>query len=355
MSEEQFANITQRVSNFFSAPSLFISSESALIRLPCQEEIYEAQQYATAPYFQTVLNQHPAPEDDRSALSPMAFLIQILTIWGDVSLHILRLSHIPSEGYAHLAEEFHINIIRRTEDWLRQIPEHLAFSADNMERASQAKKVDIFISIHMFYHATLMKLYRHARYQGLRSEDLAKYIHRARYHAVETLRIALAMTQYTNNMHSSRSPPGTPAPKTTLLSPFLGYAVLSAVDVLSAAGLVAELPDCISFVRGALGMVQLLGRHWDSSLEVGNIIQKRLDSMIDCLNDRIRSQDKLGFAVDGPSLETKIHAGTSPSHPLGSLDEDLFYGSLPREVLLHSMRTDESASPEPSIVWLKDR
>jgi hypothetical protein len=284
----------------------------------------------------------------------MAFLIRILSIWGDVSLHILRLSHIPSDGYARLAEEFHINIVRRTEDWSHQLPEELAFSAINMERASQAKKADTFISIHMFYHATLMKLYRHARYQGLRSEVLAQYIHRARYHAVETLRIALAVTQYANDMHSSRSPSETPSLKVILLSPFLGYAVLSAVDVLSAAGLVAELPDCISFIRGAFGMVQLLGRHWDSSLEVTNVIQKRLDLMIDCLNDRIRSQNKLGFAVDGPSLETRIHAGASPSHP-GSLDEDLFYGSMPREVLLHAMRVDDSVFPESSIVWMKDR
>ncbi|KAJ6107515.1 hypothetical protein N7523_008838 [Penicillium sp. IBT 18751x] len=348
------AFVLDRVSSFFSAPSSFISSESALIRLPCREEVYEAQQYTTAPYFQSLLNQSSAPEDDRSALSPMAFLIQILSIWGDVSLHILRLSHIPTEGYIRLAEEFHINIVRRSEDWLRQIPEHLLFSAINMERASQAKQADTFISIHMFYHATLLKLYRHARYQGLRSELLVQYIHRARYHAVETLRIALAVAQFANDRLSARSSPETSSPKLTLLSPFLGYAVLSAVDVLSAAGLVAELPDCISFIRGALGIVQLLGRHWDSSLEVTKIIQKRLDSMIDCLNDRIRSQDKLGFAVDGPSLETKIQSYTSPSHPPVTLEEDLFYGSLPREVLLHYMRTDDTAFTEPSIVWLKD-
>lgn len=63
----------------------------------------------------------------------------------------------------------------------------------------------------------------------------------------------------------------------------------------------------------------------------------------------------MGFAVDGPSLEMKIHAYTSPSHPPGALEEDLFYGSLPREVLLHSMRTEDTALSEPSIVWLKDR
>lgn len=284
----------------------------------------------------------------------MAFLVQILSIWGDVSFHIFRLSHIPPAAYARPAEEFHTSIVRRTEDWSNSLPEHLTFSAINMERACRAKKADAFVSIHMFYHATLMKLYRHARYQSLRSEVLAQYVHRARYHAVETLRIALAVIQYAHDVQSSRSRTGVPSPKVTFLSPFLGYVVLPAVDVLSAAGHVAELPDCVSFIRGALSMVQLLGRHWDSSLDLANAIQKRLDSITDCLNDRIRIQDKIGFAVDGPSLEMKIHAGSLPTDPPGALDEDLFYGIMPREMLLYALRVDDSAFSEHSIVWLKD-
>lgn len=331
-----------------------ISSDSALIRLPCREDIYEAQQYATAPYFQTILNQASmSTDDDRSSLSPMAFVIQILSIWGEVSFQAFRLSHTPSEGWAQLAEEFHTNIIRRTDDWINRLPGHLAFSVANMERASQVKKVDAFVAIHMFYHATLMKLYRHARYQSLRSEVLIEYIHRARYHAVETLRIALAVVQYAHDVQASRTATDTSSPNVTLLSPFLGYVVLSAVDVLSAGGMVAELPDCISFINGAYGMVQLLGRNWDSSISLANLIKKRLDLMIDCANDRSRTQDKICFAVDGPSLETKVPAGTPPQPP-GTLDEDLFYGSLPRDILLRAMRADDTPLSDKNIAWLKD-
>ncbi|KAJ5176873.1 uncharacterized protein N7482_002750 [Penicillium canariense] len=348
------AFILDRVSFFFSATSTSISSESALIRLPCREEIYEAQQYATAPYFQTVLNQAPiSAEDDRSALSPIAFLIQILSIWGDVSFQAFRLSHTPSDGWSPLAEGFHSTIIRRTDEWMNRLPEHLAFSVTNMERASQAKNVDALVSIHMFYHATLMKLYRHVRYHSLRSEALVQYIHRARYHAVEILRIALAVVQFSHQIQSTRFPADASAPNEPILSPFLGYVVLSAVDVLSAGGMVTELPDCIAFINGALGMIQLLGYHWDSSLSLANIIKRRLDSMVDCLNDRSRPQDKLGFAVDGPSLATKVPAGT-PAQPPGALEEDLFYGSMQREILLRAMWADDTPFSDSNIAWLKD-
>lgn len=283
----------------------------------------------------------------------MAFSIQILSIWEDASLQVLHLAHTPLDSYVRLAEKFHTDIIRRTDDWSQKLPEHLKFSVVNMERAVQAKKTDTFISIHMLYHATLMKLYRHARYPSMRSEVLVQYIHRARYHAVEILRIAIAVMQHTSDQSSRTAE--VPSPKATLLSPFLGYVILSAIDLLSAASLMTELPDCISFIRGSLGLVQLLGRQWDSSLELASVIQKRLDIMIECLSDRLRVQNKLGFSVDGPSLEAMVHVGSFSAHCPGTLDDDLFYGSMPREMLLHAMWVDDGAQPESGILWLKDR
>lgn len=273
----------------------------------------------------------------------MAYLIQIISIWSDVSLNVFRLAHTPSDGYSRSAEEFHAAITRRTDDWLKSLPDHLAFTAVNMERASLANKADVFVSIHMLHHATLMKLYRHARYSSLRPDILVHYVHRARYHAVETLRVGLVVMQYTSETSH-----------TTLLSPFLGYVILSAVDVLSTAGLVSELPDCISLIRSALGVIQLMGRYWTISLHLASAIQKRLHSMIDCLNDRPRIQDKIGFAVDGPTLEMKVRASASPSHP-GSADEDMFNGSMHKGMLVRAMRGDDVMVPESSIAILRDR
>lgn len=347
-------NRLQRVSSLFlEASSTSISSESVLIRLPCREEIYEAQQYATAPYFQSILNQGTlSVEDDRSSLSTMAYLIQILSVWGDVSHHIFRLSHTPPDRYAQLAEEVHTSAIRQTDDWTKRLPEHLVFSASNLEGACQTKKTDAFVSMHMFYHATLTKLYRNVRYQSLRSDVLAEYVHRARYHAVETLRIAVAALQYAKELEASQSSAEF-SPRGIFLNPFLGHVILSAVDVLSAAGLLVDLPNCVSFINGALEMVHMFGRNWDISLDLANIIQKRLNSMADCLKDRASSQDKLCFTLDGPSLEKKVHKGASSSS--GIPDDDVFYGSMPREALLRAMRVDENSISEKNIVWLRDR
>ncbi|KAJ5735848.1 uncharacterized protein N7483_000973 [Penicillium malachiteum] len=348
------AFILDRVSSFFSASSTFIPPESALIRLPCREEIYEAQQYATAPYFQPFLNQNSGADDDRSSLSSMAFLIQIMALWGDVSLNVFRLAHTPSDTYARLAEEFHSIITVRTEEWMKRLPEELTFSVINLERAIFTKKADTFISIHMLYHATLMKVYRYARYSNLRSDILVQYIHRARYHAVGTLRAIMGSMPYLDIVQTSRFSNDIPGINGTLLSPLLGYLILSAVDVLSAAGLIEELPDCVPLLKGALRVVKVLGRHWDSSVSLANLMQRRLDILTDCMNDRVRTQDKTGFILVGSSLESKVHASSSASHPPGALEEDLFFGSMPKEMLLNGMRVDDIAIAEQRIIWLKD-
>lgn len=348
-----FGNILtylQRLSTFFTTSSTFIPSESSLIRLPCLEEIYEAQQYATTPYFQSILNETAGTSaDHRSALSPMAVLIQILAIWGDTSSGISRLSQIPSENYAPLAEALHTNTMRRTDEWSRELPEYLTFSTMNMERASQMKNADVFISIHMVYHATLLKLFRHARYQSIRHEVLAHHIHRARYHAVEILRIANTFLPQTGEFQSrSNDAPSFPV---RVLNPFLHYVILSAIDLLSAAEMMTELSDCITFVRGSLALIQYFSRHWDSSLELVNAIQLRLNTLTECSNDRVRTKDKLCFSVNCPSLESRVHLGTPFAHD--TLDEDLFYGSMPREMLLRAISVD--ASFTEGIVWLQDR
>ncbi|KAJ5442878.1 hypothetical protein N7445_004629 [Penicillium cf. griseofulvum] len=348
------AFVLDRFSSLYSASSTFISSDAALLRLPCREEIYETQQYATVPYFQSFLNHIPvSTDDDRSTLSPMAFLIDIMAIWGDISMHITRLPHFPPEAYSRLAEEFHTTIIQKSNQWMTRLPDYMAFSSINLERSIRQRKADTFISTHLFYHASLMKLYRHARYQSLRPEILGQYIHRARYHAVEILRISLTFDQYAKEIIPSRHTTETSI-SLTLLNPFLGYVILSAVDVLSSAGLASQLHECISYIRGALDTVHELGRYWDGSLQLVTVLHRRLGLMINCQNERSVFAEKLGFALDGPPLETKVHAGALHSHPPATMGEDLFTGSMPREVLLNALRVDETLISESGIAWIRD-
>lgn len=284
----------------------------------------------------------------------MAFMIEIMAVWGDVSLHVTRLPHIPPEAYNRLSEDFHATIVQKANHWINRLPDYLAFSSMNMERNIRQRKADTFISIHLFYHASLMKLYRHARYQTLRPEMLAQYIHRARYHAVEIIRIALAFDQYSKDIKSSQLATESSASQIALLNPFLGYLILSAVDVLGAAGLASQLQECISYTRSALDTVQELSRYWDSSLQLVAVLQKRLGLMVGCLNERSVIEEKQGFALEGPSLETKAHTGALLSHPPSTFGEDLFSGSMPKDVLLNALRVDETLISVSNIAWIRD-
>ncbi|CAG8013372.1 unnamed protein product [Penicillium olsonii] len=349
------AFVLDRFSSLYSASLTSISSDAALLRLPCREEIYESQQYATVPYFQSFLNYSPtSPESDRSTLSAMAFMIEIMAVWGDVSLHVTRLPHIPPEAYNRFSEDFHVTTVQKATHWINRLPDYLTFSSMNMERNIRQRKADTFISIHLFYHASLMKLYRHTRYQALRPEMLVQYIHRARFHAIEIIRIALAFDQYSKEIKSSRLATEPSAPQISLLNPFLGYLILSAVDVLGAAGLASQLHECISYTRSALETIQELSRYWDSSLQLVTVIQRRLVVMIDCLNERSVIEEKQGFALEGPSLESKAHTGGLLSQPPTSPSEDLFSGSMPKEVLLNALRVDETLISASNIAWIRD-
>ncbi|KAJ6146937.1 hypothetical protein N7497_008919 [Penicillium chrysogenum] len=301
------AFVLDRFSSLYSASSTFISSDAALLRLPCREEIYETQQYATVPYFQSFLNHIPA-SNDRSTLT-----------------------------YNRLTEEFHTTIVQKSNQWMTQLPDYLVFSPINLERSIRQRKADTFISTHLFYHASLMKLYRHARYQSLRPETLGQYIHRARYHAVEILRISLTFDQYAKKIVPSRHSTELSISQSTLLNPFLGYVILSAADVLSSADTVHEL-----------------GRYWDSSLQIVTVLHRRLGLMMNCLNERSVFAEKQGFALDGPPLETKVHAGALHSHLPATIGEDIFTGSMPREVLLNALRLDETLISESGIAWIRD-
>ncbi|KAJ5795173.1 hypothetical protein N7457_001772 [Penicillium paradoxum] len=344
------AFVLDRFSSLYSASSTFISSDAALLRLPCREEIYESQQYATVPYFQSFLNYTPSsPSNDRSTLSPMAFLVEIMAIWGEISLHIIRLPHIPRN---HIVDSPKNST--SPSQWMNQLPDYLVFSHINLERSIRQRKADTFISTHLFYHASLMKLYRHARYQSLQPEVLGRYIHRARYHAVEILRISLTFDEYAKDIIQSRHNIEPSVSHMTFLNPFLGYVILSAVDVLSSAGLASQLSECISYTRGALATVQELGRYWDSSLQLVSALHRRLGLMINCLNERSAFPEKQGFALDGPSLETKVHSGALHSTPPGTLGEDLFTGSMPKEVLLNALRLDKTLISESGIAWIRD-
>ncbi|PYI07978.1 C6 transcription factor [Aspergillus sclerotiicarbonarius CBS 121057] len=348
------AFLMDRMSCFYTPSSTFISAQAAYLRLPCREEVYEAQEYTTVPYFQSFLNQAPAsPENDTASLSAMALLIEIMSLWGDVSDHVFRLSLVPPEAYNKLFEDFYTTVVGRADEWAAGLPDHLTFSAVNMERSIRTKKADAFMSIHLLYHATLMALNRHARYQNLRLDTIERHIRTMRNHAVEILRISLALMRYASEYEPSRIilEPGTA--RGTILNPFLGYVIVSATDVLSAAGLMVDMPESVNLIRGGFEAVRELTRFWSGALPLATLIEKRLEAMSEGLRQP-DSDRKVAFLTTGPSLDSQVRAGVQKQQDLPT-SEDLMYGGLPREQLFGALGPGDAPFSSETILWIKER
>ncbi|KAI2976496.1 transcriptional regulator family: Fungal Specific TF [Aspergillus niger] len=350
------AYLMDRMTCFYTPSSTFISAQAAYLRLPCREEVYEAQEYTTVPYFQSFLNQVPeSPDKDSASLSAMALQVEILSLWGDVSDHVFRLSLVPAEAYNQLFEEFHVKVAGRADGWVVRLPDHLTYSAVNMERSIRTKKADAFMSIHLLYHATLMALNRYARYQIIRAEIIERHIRTTRTHAVEILQISLALMRCAADYEPSRIvlEPGTA--RGTILNPFLGYVIVSATDVLSAAGLMADLPESVNLIRGGMEAVRELARFWSGATPLATLIEKRLEAMNECLQQQAGSDRKAAFFVHGPSLDSQVRAGVQQQQPDLATNEDLMYGGLPREQLFSALGAGEVPFSDETILWIRER
>lgn len=278
----------------------------------------------------------------------MALLIEMVSLWGEVSDHVFRLSLVPVESSTTPFEDFYATICQRADAWIARLPEHLRFSAVNMERSVRARKPDPFFSIHLFYHAIMMKLNRHARGQDSRAESVSRHVRLARTHAAETLRIALALAHYTAEYDASRMADSAPS-QASILNPFLGYVILSAVDILSAAGLVADMPECVKLIRGGLEAVKELGRFWESSLPLVSLIETRLEQLTEILRDPTKLDHKMVFVVKGHSLDSQIQKQKSP------ITDDLFYGALPHDRLFSALGLEDASWTESNILWISER
>ncbi|KAH3342439.1 hypothetical protein KXW24_004763 [Aspergillus fumigatus] len=189
----------------------------------------------------------------------------------------------------------------------------------------------------------------HARGHGYRAAFVSRQVRTARTHAAETLRIALALAHYTGEYDASRMAIDSTPSQATILNPFLGYVILSAVDIISAAGLVADMPECVKLIRGGLEAVKELGRFWESSLPLVSLIETRLESLMEILHDPTKLDQKMVFAAKGHSLDSRTQKQQSP------ITDDLFYGALPHDRLFNALGSEVAPLTESNILWIREK
>lgn len=103
-----------------------------------------------------------------------------------------------------------------------------------------------------------MNLNRYAVHSELEEERLDRNLRAAQYHARELLKITRTLLESHIEQHSVEL-------SGICSTPFLGYSILSAVDILTSIGTLADLRSDIQLLQSSLIVVEELSKYWASA------------------------------------------------------------------------------------------
>ncbi|KAK2782253.1 hypothetical protein FQN52_000986 [Onygenales sp. PD_12] len=341
-----------------------LKPQDIFLRLPLRSDWYENQKWATMPYFENgIIPADPSLPEERGALDPMAFLVEISAVWGDVLENAYRSSYISSANYPKHFEEFYESTIKRADKWIASLPSYFTYSAGNMQRSIQAGQTDVFASVHILYHATMMRLNRHTRCDDIPEAITQRNARRSHYHCVEILRIALDLRHLLDTNQTEGPTTPSAAPRNTFSTPLTGNAIISATDVLSAAGYMRDAPYYLTLINAGLDLITEVAKFWHTAREQLRVMQPRVARITEAINTHAkRGGDKLGFAVEGRALDVILidrvmptdERGSSPGHgnnPAAAKRGDLVY-ALSREAYFHALGFTDISVERGDVLWI---
>ena len=246
----------------------------------------------------------------------MAFYAQISSIWGDVLANIYQSPHQSIERYSADHEAFHMTIHQRLHSWRSALPNYLSYNPLNTAVSINNGYMGTFISLHTIYHSTIMKLNRHMRHADLSSANLTRSIQEAVDHALQLLEMMQTLanadrpkdsTSISTQVHQQQR-------KIPFSTPFAGYAILTAIDILSAGGSLdqASFTDTLRIMKGGLSIVEELSQFWASARAQCKAIWRRIEQ----LAEDVTAEDGVG---------KKAWIARRPMDKTFGPDQDIFY------------------------------
>lgn len=295
-----------------------LHSEDTFLRLPCGEEAYERQQPTDTPHFDNgLIDSALCQAHILSKLGPMAYLVQLSSIWGDLVAQIYRSSRQSADLYHANYESFYTVTYQRLLSWQKGLPPELIYTPSNASRAMASGSIGNFLKLHTLYHATIMKLNRNVRHACLAHSFITRNIKEARSHAWQVLKMMRDLNNlgYVNTPETSTTSPilSTPDLRNVCSSlsgstPFAGYAILMATDILSAGGPFDPKSFTNTLERLSVGreVVEELSQCWASAANQRKAIRKRIEKLITAA--AVECMEKKAWRCTR-ALETALGAG----------------------------------------------
>ena len=265
-------------------------------------------------------------------------MVQVVAISSDIRSHILRASHQSNEQYMNNFESFYQSTQRKLTSWLKNLPLHLDNSKSDAAVCISRDDISAFINLHATYHLAIVQLNRYVRDALLPTSIIGRNIRKAYDHARQLLQMMQRVDEAARSAHRDcASDKVQHNPEQILFSdPSLGYAISSAIDVLSAAGSIASCADIILLMEDGLGVLEKLSRFWASARLQRKAVRHRLERLIETVNSKAAAGKKawrcLRSLDEGKAVDQDIFYNNGNSH-LALLDH-LGWTTAEDEVLL---------------------
>jgi hypothetical protein len=243
-----------------------IDVHDMVVRLPCSGSAYEQsrQQMSDAPFL------HSTCSSDRAIVpsaSPMASLIPIAALLGDVNNFVSRGLHSHRGHYEKTFDPQCEELWALLQNWRSQLPEHLSSSRTNIDRCIHEGYASHYLHMWAMYYWSVIKLHRYYRHEWL-PKRRAVHITRAYEAAKDFLSMATTLRSVWGEVSKSNS-------LTQSASPFVGRAIVAAVDVLAAAGLESTMRVIYDLTLAAAHCVTDLFEIWKATKAQHDACQHR--------------------------------------------------------------------------------
>lgn len=273
--------LVDRFNGFCSGHFSVLHPEDVFLRLPCDANSFETQAEVQNPFFDPT---SPPIQNVNWTVGSLAYLINVATIWGDIMANIYRSSQRQNGCTSNSFPTFYEETSRRLRIWHESLPSCYTFSPENLKRAADDGKIGVFMTMHTVYHTTSMKLNRYVRVASLSRAQLAHHVCLAKHHAEALLGLS-------DTLAARRiSPPATPnegsVTPARFSSPFVGYSIVSAIDILTAKVPLATIPSRLASFSGAQAVLAELALFWQSSKNQQALVLQRVRDLAELTTGR---------------------------------------------------------------------
>ncbi len=268
------------------------------IRLPCGQSAYESGRIPLTSFELDVSD----GTGDVSQVGLLGYLVEIATILHDTVDQTNRLSPDSTERYNGEVDKLYHASMSRLYRWDSQLRRHLHKPRKGDEKSEPVS------GLHILYHYTAILLHRYVHHAGLDQKAINLRITGAFHHA----QLMLEAVQRLSNGEEQDDP----LFRFASTSPFGGFAITTALDVITASGTLSDLMDnksqMMSLISSGLEAVESLVDFWHSAARQREMIKRRLCIL---LNATKRASDFNGAFYFGEPMESAFR-----------LEQDIIYG-----------------------------